>query len=134
MARDIRKTGCAVYPVMWAVSALVTIGVARLLVRPENRGGVYLLTLGALLFAQALIFIFSAASVGRFQSPGGKALMETGALLGLYQAAVLVLAFAAGVMSVPFEWLLAAHALCLAGLLVMGAINLAALRRGGRER
>lgn len=129
MARDIRKTGCAVYPVMWAFSALLTIGVARLLVRPGDRSEKYVLTLGALLLAQALIFIFSAAAVGRFQSPGARVLMETGALLGLYQAAVLVLALAAGVMPVPFSWLLAAHAACLLALCVMGAVNLAALRR-----
>jgi len=129
MARDIRKTGCAVYPVMWAFSALITVGAARLLVRPGNRTEKYLLTLGALLLAQALIFVFSAAAVGRFKSPAGKVLMETGALLGLYQAAVLVLALAAGVMPVPFLWLLAAHAACLLALCVMGAVNLVALWR-----
>ena len=129
MARDIRKTGCAVYPVMWAFSALITVGAARLLVRPGNRTEKYLLTLGALLLAQALIFVFSAAAVGRFKSPAGKVLMETGALLGLYQAAVLVLALAAGVMPVPFSWLMAAHAACLLALCVMGAVNLVALWR-----
>ena len=129
MARDIRKTGCAVYPVMWAFSALITVGAARLLVRPGNRTEKYLLTLGALLLAQALIFVFSAATVGRFKSPAGKVLMETGALLGLYQAAVLVLALAAGVMPVPFSWLLAAHAACLLALCVTGAVNLVALWR-----
>lgn len=133
MARDIRKTGCVAYPVMWAASALITIGLAHLVVHPEDRNDKYCLTLGALLLAQALIFTYSALTVGRFQSPAAKVLMETGALLGLYQGAVFILALAAGVSSsASFEWLLVAHAACLLALFVMGAINLAALWRISR--
>lgn len=133
MARDIRKTGCVAYPVLWAVSALITTGVAHLLVRPENRNKIYCLALGSVLLAQALIFAYSAASVGRFQSPAGKILMETGGLLGLYQAAVLILALAAGVTSISFEWLLGAHGICLLALCIMGGINLVAIWRISRK-
>ena len=130
MARNIRKRGRVAYLVMWVVFALITIGVAHLLVHPEDRNDKYCLAVGALIFAQGLIFAYSAATIGRFQSPAAKVLMETGALLGLYQAVVLILALAAGVMaSASFEWLLVAHGICLLALCVMGAINLVALWR-----